>query len=383
VRSSPNAHPARRRAPRRAPPIRCPPTLRLAHARAQGAPRLRATRSRSGGGRRCTPRARRHPLRSCLTVIATYRRPELLPCAIRSALAQDLEDHAVVVVDDGGGLPSTLPDDERLTTISLSRNLGVAGVTPQRRDSASRAQQYLAFLETTNEWRPDHLSRSLEAHARGASSRTPRWSACATTAPSSTCLRAVRSARGARHRLSPTPAPSSYAGARRSCSAGPRATSGSSRKRTGRSRYRLSRRLRTEHIPRPRSGTGSTPGATGPTGRSSRRAHDRDQGTRATRAPRTTVCPNDTWNHFWDRAQRGADAYRSAAPFPHGVFDSVFPDAVLQSVLDEWPAARRPVLVGARHLPRAEAGGLAPARLGPGDPCPARGGQRPTLRSTA
>jgi hypothetical protein len=52
--------------------------------------------------------------------------------------------------------------------------------------------------------------------------------------------------------------------------------------------------------------------------------------------------PEDTWNHFWDRAQRGADAYRSAAPFPHGVFDGVFPDAVLQSVLDEWPARDDP-----------------------------------------
>jgi glycosyltransferase involved in cell wall biosynthesis len=107
------------------------------------------------------------PSARVVTVIATYRRPELLPCAIRSALAQDLRDHAVVVVDDGGGLPSTLPDDERLTTISLSRNLGVAGVTRNVGIRVSRSE-YLAFLDDDNEWRPDHLSRSLEAHARGA-----------------------------------------------------------------------------------------------------------------------------------------------------------------------------------------------------------------------
>jgi hypothetical protein len=52
--------------------------------------------------------------------------------------------------------------------------------------------------------------------------------------------------------------------------------------------------------------------------------------------------PDDTWNRFWDRVQRDADAYRSATPVPHGVFDDVFPDDVLQAVLDEWPARDEP-----------------------------------------
>jgi hypothetical protein len=52
--------------------------------------------------------------------------------------------------------------------------------------------------------------------------------------------------------------------------------------------------------------------------------------------------PDETWNRFWDDATHGADAYRHAQPVPHGVFDGVFPDAVLQAVLDEWPERDQP-----------------------------------------
>jgi hypothetical protein len=107
------------------------------------------------------PRAR------VVTVIATYRRPELLLRAVDSALAQDVPDHAVVVVDDGGGLPGELPADPRLTAVSLSRNWAVAGMTRNVGIRISTSE-YLAFLDDDNEWRPDHLSRSLRAHARGA-----------------------------------------------------------------------------------------------------------------------------------------------------------------------------------------------------------------------
>ena len=43
---------------------------------------------------------------------ATYKRPELLQRAVRSALAQTVADQLVIVVDDGGGLPSCpmIPD---------------------------------------------------------------------------------------------------------------------------------------------------------------------------------------------------------------------------------------------------------------------------------
>jgi hypothetical protein len=100
------------------------------------------------------------------TVIPTYRRPELLLRAVRSALAQTVEDHLVIVVDDGGGLPD-LPEHPRLRAVSLSRNSAVLGVV---RNVGIRLSDstYLAFLDDDNEWRPDHLEVALSRSATGA-----------------------------------------------------------------------------------------------------------------------------------------------------------------------------------------------------------------------
>jgi glycosyltransferase involved in cell wall biosynthesis len=108
----------------------------------------------------------RRPVASVATIIPTYRRPEQVVEAVESALGQTMDDLVVVVIDDGAGLPR-LPDDERLFAYSLSRNCGVAGVVRNVgiRSSASR---YLAFLDDDNLWRPDHLEVAMAAHARGA-----------------------------------------------------------------------------------------------------------------------------------------------------------------------------------------------------------------------
>lgn len=94
-----------------------------------------------------------------VTVVPSYRRPELLQRAVRSALAQTVEDHLVVVVDDGGGLPE-LPEHPRLRAVSLRRNSAVLGLVRNVgiRISDSR---YIAFLDDDNEWRPDHLEVAL------------------------------------------------------------------------------------------------------------------------------------------------------------------------------------------------------------------------------
>jgi glycosyltransferase involved in cell wall biosynthesis len=103
---------------------------------------------------------------SVSTIIPTHRRPEQLVEAVESALAQTMDDLVVVVIDDGAGLPR-LPDDERVFAHSLSRNCGAAGVVRNVgiRSSASR---YLAFLDDDNVWKPNHLEVALAAHARGA-----------------------------------------------------------------------------------------------------------------------------------------------------------------------------------------------------------------------
>ncbi|WP_236654377.1 glycosyltransferase family 2 protein [Streptacidiphilus anmyonensis] len=94
------------------------------------------------------------------TVIATYRRPEALRAAVASALAQTVADQVVVVVDDGAGLPPGLPDDPRLVAVSLSRNVGIAGVV---RNVGIRLtdSRFVAFLDDDNLWEPDHLECAL------------------------------------------------------------------------------------------------------------------------------------------------------------------------------------------------------------------------------
>lgn len=95
------------------------------------------------------------------TVIATHRRPEALRAAVRSALAQSVRDQVVIVVDDGAGLPE-LPDDPRLFAVSLSANIGTAGVVRNVGIRLTRSR-YVAFLDDDNLWEPDHLARALEA----------------------------------------------------------------------------------------------------------------------------------------------------------------------------------------------------------------------------
>jgi glycosyltransferase involved in cell wall biosynthesis len=101
------------------------------------------------------------PTAFVVTVIPTYRRPEQLQAAVRSALTQTMSDHRVIVVDDGGGLPE-LEDDPRLTALRLSTNIGIAGAVRNVGIRASRSA-FVAFLDDDNEWRPDHLERSLAA----------------------------------------------------------------------------------------------------------------------------------------------------------------------------------------------------------------------------
>jgi hypothetical protein len=106
------------------------------------------------------------PRADVVTIIATFRRPDGLIAAVRSALAQGIDDHLVVVVDDGGGLPE-LPEDPRLLTVSLARNYGCQGMV---RNVGIRLtdSRVLSFLDDDNTWRADHLRLSLAALAAGA-----------------------------------------------------------------------------------------------------------------------------------------------------------------------------------------------------------------------
>lgn len=99
------------------------------------------------------------PRATVATVLLTYRRPDDLRRAVESVLGQTFRDQVVMVVDDGGGLPS-LPDDPRLSAVSLSRNVRVAGVS---RNVGIRLtdSDYVAFLDDDNLWHPHHLETAM------------------------------------------------------------------------------------------------------------------------------------------------------------------------------------------------------------------------------
>jgi glycosyltransferase involved in cell wall biosynthesis len=98
-------------------------------------------------------------------IITTYRRADVLPRAIRSALSQTVSDIEVLVVDDepseaaaavvhdmGDARVRYLPHDVN-RGLSAARNTGIA---------AARAP-FVAFLDDDDEWAPDKLERQLAA----------------------------------------------------------------------------------------------------------------------------------------------------------------------------------------------------------------------------
>jgi glycosyltransferase involved in cell wall biosynthesis len=96
-----------------------------------------------------------------VVVIPTFKRPAGLVRAVQSALSQTYPDVAVVVVDDGAGLPE-LPDDPRLLAVSLSRNSGTLGLV--RNVGISLADsEFIAFLDDDNVWTADHLASAVGA----------------------------------------------------------------------------------------------------------------------------------------------------------------------------------------------------------------------------
>lgn len=99
-------------------------------------------------------------------VVPTYKRPQQLLAALDSILSQTYKDFVAIVVDDGAGLPP-LPSDPRVKAISLSRNIGTAGIVRNVGIRAS-ASRYVAFLDDDNTWHPDHLKRCVTALNSGA-----------------------------------------------------------------------------------------------------------------------------------------------------------------------------------------------------------------------
>ena len=94
-------------------------------------------------------------------IIPTYNRPQLLPRAVSSALAQTIENFEVIVVDDCSSQPINLPKDPRLQIIRVAENKGVSAA---KNIGAKAAKgRWINYLDDDDELLPDMARVSLDA----------------------------------------------------------------------------------------------------------------------------------------------------------------------------------------------------------------------------
>ncbi len=94
-------------------------------------------------------------------IIPTYNRPQLLLRAVKSALAQTIEDFEVIVVDDCSSEPINLPEHPRLQIISLPENQG--GSAARNIGLKAARGHWINFLDDDDELLPHTAEMSLEA----------------------------------------------------------------------------------------------------------------------------------------------------------------------------------------------------------------------------
>lgn len=94
-------------------------------------------------------------------IIPTHNRPNLLPRAVESALAQTLDDFEVIVVDDASTEPVQLPEHPRLRLIRLDQSHGGAGA----RNVGTKAAQgrWITYLDDDDRLLPHMAAVSLDA----------------------------------------------------------------------------------------------------------------------------------------------------------------------------------------------------------------------------
>jgi glycosyltransferase involved in cell wall biosynthesis len=102
---------------------------------------------------------------SISVVIPSFNRWHTLPRAVRSVLAQTRAPHEVIVVDDGStdGTADAIATDFPAVTLLRQENRGVAAA---RNLGVDRARgEWIAFLDSDDEWGPRKLERQLAALA--------------------------------------------------------------------------------------------------------------------------------------------------------------------------------------------------------------------------
>ncbi|VEP15839.1 Glycosyl transferase family 2 [Hyella patelloides LEGE 07179] len=94
-------------------------------------------------------------------IIPSYNRPQLLPLAVKSALAQTIENFEVIVVDDCSPQPVSLPEHPRLRVIRLERNQG--GAAARNIGINAAKGHWITFLDDDDRLLPNMAEVSLQA----------------------------------------------------------------------------------------------------------------------------------------------------------------------------------------------------------------------------
>ena len=97
-------------------------------------------------------------------VIPVFNRPAAVRRAIESVLAQTCQDFEIIVVDDGSTdeTPAVVAGlaDPRMTLIQHEGNRG--GSAARNTGLRAASAEYVAFLDSDDEWLPRKLERQLE-----------------------------------------------------------------------------------------------------------------------------------------------------------------------------------------------------------------------------
>jgi glycosyltransferase involved in cell wall biosynthesis len=99
-------------------------------------------------------------------IIPCYNRARTIERALRSVVQQTMSNHEVIVCDDASDdgtldlVRGFAAKDARIQVISLPRNVGPAAA----RNSGMRIArgEYIAFLDSDDEWLPEKLARQVE-----------------------------------------------------------------------------------------------------------------------------------------------------------------------------------------------------------------------------
>lgn len=95
-------------------------------------------------------------------VIPVRNRPQVLARALRSVAAQTVRPSAVIVVDDAS--TDETPDVARAAGVTVLVNDSQLGSGPSRnRGIEAATTRWIAFLDSDDEWYPEHLEKVLAA----------------------------------------------------------------------------------------------------------------------------------------------------------------------------------------------------------------------------